>query len=130
NQLKALMSSDINYRQINWQRLYDVNRGSFDAIHNVDGIPGNTVSGKRSHYIIEERIINTRKINLNSVLNTSVSKHVGLTFGASYQNQINHYYKKVNDLLGGEFYVDINQFAERDYPNNNDAAQNNLLDPN
>jgi hypothetical protein len=29
----------------------------------------------------------------------------------------------VNDLLGGEFYADVNQFAERDFPTNPDAGR-------
>ena len=32
--------------------------------------------------------------------------------------------------MGGEFYVDINQFAERDFPTSQDAAQNDLNNPN
>ena len=42
----------------------------------------------------------------------------------------NHYYQQLNDLLGGEFYVDLNQFAERDFPNDPNAAQNDLNNPN
>jgi hypothetical protein len=36
----------------------------------------------------------------------------------------------LEDLLGGEFYVDVNQFGERDFPANPSAAQNNLNSPN
>jgi hypothetical protein len=34
----------------------------------------------------------------------------------------NNYYEKLIDLLGGEFFVDLNQFAERDFPNDPNAA--------
>lgn len=129
-QLQQVMSSDINLRQVNWARLYLANYGSFETINNANGIAGNSVSGRRSHYILEERIINTQRMNFNSVLNTRVSENIDLTFGASYQQQNNNYYKKVNDLLGGEFYVDLNQFAERDFPTNPDANQNDLNRPN
>ena len=44
--------------------------------------------------------------------------------------QQSHYYKKVNDLLGGDFFVDRNQFAERDFPNNEIVIQNDLNRPN
>ncbi|HEX5651769.1 MAG TPA: TonB-dependent receptor [Chitinophagaceae bacterium] len=114
-QLVNLMSSDINTRQVNWTRLYDVNRASIASIQNANGIPGNTVTGRRSRYIIEERIINTQRFNGNIVLNTRISDYIDFSGGAAYQNQNNHYYKKVDDLLGGEFYVNLNQFAERDY---------------
>lgn len=128
--LYDLMKSDINYRQINWQRLYDVNRDSYASINNANGTPGNTVSGRRSRYIVEERIINTQRFNANSVINTKFGDNIDFTAGASYQMQKNHYYKKVDDLLGGEFYVNVNQFAERDFPTDNAAVQFDLDNPN
>ncbi|MFZ9388065.1 MAG: TonB-dependent receptor [Chitinophagaceae bacterium] len=128
--LYDLMKSDISYRQINWQRLYDINRDSYATINDANGITGNTVSGHRSRYIIEERIINTQRFNANSVLNTQFGEHVDFTAGASYQTQKNHYYKKVDDLLGGEFYVNVNQFAERDFPANNTVNQFDVDHPN
>jgi hypothetical protein len=36
----------------------------------------------------------------------------------------------VDDLLGGEFYVNVNQFAERDFPTDNAAIQFDLDNPN
>lgn len=128
--LYNLMKNDINYRQINWQNLYNVNRASVATINNVDGVAGNSVTGHRSRYIVEERVINTQRFNANTVINTKLSDNIDFTAGASYQMQNNHYYKKVNDLLGGEFYVDLNQFAERDYPTDNNANQNDLNHPN
>ncbi|RYF82856.1 MAG: TonB-dependent receptor, partial [Chitinophagaceae bacterium] len=129
-QIAALWQNDENVRQIDWQHLYDVNRASFETIRNADGISGNTVSGRRSRYIVEERVTNTKRFNMNMVYNTKIGEHFDFSAGASMQNQINNYYKKVNDLLGGEFYVDLNQFAERDFPLNPSANQNNLNRPN
>ncbi len=129
-QVYDLMKNDINTRQINWQRLYSVNRDSYATINNVNGQPGNSVSGHRSRYIIEERIINTQRFNANAVINTKFSDQIEFTGGASYQVQRNHYYKEVEDLLGGDFYVNLNQFAERDFPVDNSANQFDLDQPN
>lgn len=128
--LEEAMRNDINLRQVNWDKLYLANFGSNETIANANGIAGNTITGRRSHYIIEERVINSSRINANSVLNTRVGDNIDLTFGASYQSQKNNYHKKVDDLLGGEFYVDLNQFAERDFPLNANANQNDLNRPN
>lgn len=128
--LEQNMRSNINLRQVNWNALYLSNFASNDSIQNANGIAGNTVRGRRSHYIVEERVINTQRLNFNTVLNTRFGDHIDFTAGASYQQQKNHYYKKVNDLLGGEFYVDLNQFAERDYPTDPNANQNDLNRPN
>jgi len=124
------MQADVNKRQVNWDGLYQVNRNSFSTIQDANGIIGNTVSGKRSRYIQEERVIDTRRLTFNSTFNTSIGNHTELTGGISFQSQTNNYYKEVADLLGGEFYVNLNQFAERDFPNNSSANQNDLNTPN
>jgi hypothetical protein len=124
------LQNDINKRQINWDNLYNTNYNSYDIVYNVNGIAGNNVAGKRSHYIIENRIINTTKYNFNSTLNTSITQNFDLSAGITFESQKNNYYKTVDDLLGGDFYVDVNQFAERDYPSNPAANQNDLNNPN
>ena len=129
-QVRQELLRNVNKRQINWDALYQTNYGASDVVHNANGIPGNDVSGRRSRYIVEERVINTTKYNFNSTLNTSVSQNINFTAGITYQSQNNHYYKKVDDLLGGEFYVDVNQFGERDFPTNPGAGQNDLNNPN
>lgn len=94
DQLYQDMKNDINLRQINWQNLYNVNRSSYMTINNADGIAGNNVSGLRSRYIIEERVINTQRINANTVINTKFGERIDFTAGLTYQYQNNHYYKK------------------------------------
>ena len=39
------------------------------------------------------------------------------------------YYKTVRDLLGGDYWVDIDQFSERDFPENPEILQNDLDNP-
>ncbi|MBX2931093.1 MAG: TonB-dependent receptor [Chitinophagaceae bacterium] len=124
------IQTDINKRQLNWDGFFQVNRNSFATIQNANGIAGNTVSGRRSRYIQEERVIDTRRLTFNSTFNTSIGNHTELSGGIAFQNQTNNYYKEVADLLGGEFYVNLNQFAERDFPNNSSANQNDLNEPN
>ena len=93
------MRNDINLRQINWDKLYTTNYNSFDVVNNVNGIAGNTVAGRRSRYIVEERVINTKRYGFNSTMNAALRENVSLTAGASFQSQTNRYYKEVNDLL-------------------------------
>ncbi|RYY65667.1 MAG: TonB-dependent receptor [Chitinophagaceae bacterium] len=122
--------NDENVRQINWQRLYDVNRSSWDTIRTVDGKSGNDIAGRRSRYVLQDRVINTQRLNLNTTFNARFGNHVDFTGGLTAQMQKNHYYQKIADLLGGDFYVDLNQFAERAYPNDPNVNQNNLNAPN
>ena len=124
------LQNDVDRRQINWGALYNTNYISNETIKDANGIQGNNVTGKRSHYIVEDRVTYTNRLNFNTVLTAAVSEHFDFNAGGSYQYQKNKYYKEVNDLLGGEFYVDINQFAERDFRGNTDAIQNDLNNPN
>ena len=129
-QVYDALKNDVNKRQINWDNLYAANYNSFEKIENANGIAGNTVMGKRSRYILEERVINTKRFNFNTTLNTAIKENITLSAGIGYQTQKNNYFKKVNDLLGGDFYLDINQFAERFVPNNPLAGVNDLNNPN
>ena len=124
------LQNDVDRRQINWGALYNTNYISNETIKDANGIQGNNVTGKRSHYIVEDRVTYTNRLNFNTVLTAAVSEHFDFNAGGCYQYQKNKYYKEVNDLLGGEFYVDINQFAERDFRGNTDAIQNDLNNPN
>ena len=129
-QVYDALKNDINKRQINWDALYTANYGNYERINDVNGIIGNSYAGRRSLYIVEERVTHTNKLNFNTTLNAVINKHISIVAGLSYENQHNQYYKKVNDLLGGEFYVDLNQFAERDFPTNPFAGQNDANTPN
>ena len=129
-QVYNAMVNDVNRRQINWDALYNANYGNYETTQNVNGIAGNNYSGKRSLYILQEAVTHTNKLNFNTTLNTEVNNHISIVGGLSYENQSNRYYKRVNDLLGGDYFVDLNQFAERDFPSNPLAAQNNVDRPN
>ncbi|CAN5440703.1 TonB-dependent receptor [soil metagenome] len=117
-------------RQINWQNFYDVNRDNTETVYNVDGINGNNVTGHRSLYILANRVTDTKRFNFNTVLNSRFSDHLDFTAGLTAQSQKNTYYQEINDLLGGAFYVDLNQFAERSFPGDPNAAQNDLAHSN
>ncbi len=121
-QLTKEWQTNDDVRQINWTRMYDANRAQQETF--------NGVSGLRSRYVQFEYVTNSTKLNANTVYNTRFGDNVEFTSGASYQYQKNHNYKKIIDLLGGDYYVDLNQFAERINANNPDLPQSNLLNPN
>ncbi|MEP6681870.1 MAG: Plug domain-containing protein, partial [Parafilimonas sp.] len=132
--LQQLVSDNLNNneaaRQINWNNLYNINRENTATIYNANNIEGNTITGNRSYYIQGERVTNSKRINFNSVLNSRLNNHVDFTAGESYQSSNNNYFERIKDLLGGSFWVNVNQFAQRDFPTNNNAYQNDLNHPN
>ncbi len=127
--IAAAMKQDVQLQQVNWQKMYDVNRKSVETIHDANGVKGSSIRGLRSHYIVEERVSRLQWFNLNSIYNTMPAQHVAVTAGINFQLQQQRYFKRIQDLLGGEFYVNWNQFAERDFPNDRHAWQHDLDHP-
>lgn len=130
--ITQLYSNNERLRQIDWDRLYEINRNSFATIENVDGIQGNSVSGRRARYIVEERRSDIQKANANITLNANVAKFLTVDAGFTYQFYNSKNFKVVEDLLGADFYVDINRFVERDSAlvGNENSYQNDLARPN
>jgi hypothetical protein len=124
-QIRDAITANPNLLQIDWAKLYESNKANTSNV-----VAGVAIPGHRSNYIIQDRVTYTNRFNFNTVYNTRLGKKVDFTAGASYQWQKNNYFNRVNDLLGGDFYVDVNQFAERDFPSSPDANQNDVNNPN
>lgn len=120
NKAKALWAQDAweanlqNIAHINWDRMYEVNRNNY-----VDG-------GKRSKYVLEERRTDQRDLNFALNSKWRVNNFLTLTGGANLKVNRTEYYKILNDLLGGDYYVNVDQFAEREYASMPTMLQNDL----
>jgi hypothetical protein len=128
-ELYDAIKEDPNKLQVNWDRLYDVNRNQpITTINNVDG-KSNSVTGKNAVYVLGNSVQFYNRFNLNSVYNIGI-KNVDITAGLQYQFQKTNNYKKVSDLLGGDFYLDQNSFTEDSVSSNIDVTFPNLNQPN
>lgn len=114
-----------SFRQLDWDAMYRTNEyNNMANAANPDG------TQKGSTYILENRHSNQFNAIFNTVLNHRLSRFATLQAGASVNYTKASYYKTIRDLLGGEFWLDIDQFSERDFPDNPELLQNNLNDPN
>ena len=120
-----LWRNDESFRQINWDALYQTN-----YLNNAANGSLPEADRKGSTYILENRHSNQFNVALSTLVNHRLNSAMTLQGGASVNYTDAHYYKSIRDLLGGEFWLDIDQFAERDFPNNPSILQNNLNDPN
>lgn len=127
--LSDAIRNNISLQQINWDHLYSVNRNSFSRISHANGIDSNTISGRRAHYIQYLRVSGIRRFQFQTVYHCVPFPNCFLYAGFSAQIQRTHNYKRVYDLLGAEFYIDWNQFAERDFPADDRVIQNDLNRP-
>ncbi len=120
-----LWKTSESFRQIDWDALYQANYLNTAA---SQGLPESERRG--STYILENRHSNQFDASVSTLINHRLNQSMTLQGGASVNYADAHYYKTIRDLLGGSFWLDIDQFSERDYPDNPSLPQNNLNDPN
>ncbi len=114
--------TDESFSQIDWNHLYQTNH-----INNLES--DLTGVDRGSTYILERRHSNQLNAMFNSVLNARLNDHMTLQAGVSTNWSRSSYYKTMKDLLGGRYWTDIDQFSERDYPNDHSLLQNDMNNP-
>lgn len=124
---KILVNPDL--LQIQWDDLTAANYRNIETVNDVDGIAGNNVTGRRALYIIENRITETKRQSLSTYYTTLAGDNVTVNVGANYQSQNSRFYKEIDDLLGADFYLDIDKYAAIDFQGNPSASQNDLNNP-
>lgn len=122
-------ATNTNVSQINWDALYQANYNSFETIENANNT-GETRTVNLSRYVIEDRRNDLKKANANILYSNQISKVTTINAGFNYNWQQTENYNAVVDLLGGEYFINFNVFAERDFPDNTDVRQNDLDNPN
>ncbi len=121
-----LWRTDESVRQINWDRLYQVNQ-----LNNYENsLPENAENQKGSSYILENRHSNNIQLQFNSTLNHRLNDHITMQAGVGLNYTKASYYKTVRDLLGGQYWLDIDPFSDREVTIAPDLLQNDLDNPN
>lgn len=115
---------------IDWDGFYYANRKNISYIPDAEGIPGNDVTGLRSKFIVEDRRNDLSQFQLNTRASWDLSERINITGGVLVDIFRGHNFNVVKDLLGGDFWLDIDKFAESDQPADPDALQNDLENPN
>lgn len=82
--------------QINWDYLYQVNQA-----------PNN--NGESAAVLYEDRT-DDNLFTANTILNSQLSENIGLNAGVSYRKLRSENFQNLLDLLGGDYYMDIDPF--------------------
>jgi hypothetical protein len=120
------MRNNENLRQVDWLSFYEANRNSAETIFDADGTPGNTVTGNRSQYIVEDQRSDSDEAGFNGVLTQQLNNRMRLFAGVNYKWYRGKNFKTLQDLLGGDYWLDINRFAAQDLPGDVRAPHNDL----
>lgn len=126
---EALRNNE-SLRQLDWHGFYAANRLNQFTVNNADGIADNTVTGARSQYIVEDQRADSKELGFNAVLNQQLNVRSKIYAGLHYRWYTGQNFKVVDDLLGGDYWLDINRFASQDFPGDFDKEQNDLQTPN
>lgn len=104
----------VNNHQLDWDYYYKINKS------NPDG---------RASYIVEERKTDYSEANANIIVNHEINSQINVDGGLSYAWYKGRHYTIVDDLLGADHYIDVDKFAERDFPNDPTYVDNDLYNP-
>ena len=118
-----LWTSESDITQIRWNDLYQANYMNNQMADQTGVEQGST-------YILENRHSNQSSFTLSSVLNKRFSHQLTMMTGANANYTVSSYYKTIKDLLGGRYWLDVDNFAERDFPDSPEMAQNDMENPN
>ena len=115
---EAWLSNTDNIRHINWNNLYMINRNQ--------PVNPNYGDGHRSINMVEERHTDQMDWNFYTQFSHLFKDNSRLNGGMNIRRNRTEYYSKVKDLLGGDYWVDIDKFAERDLGIDIISYQNNM----
>ena len=113
---KEAWAYDVNTQHLDWDRLYNIN---YNSTQDENG-------NRRSKYVQEERRVDQHDFNIAANVKWNANSWFTLNGGLNAKINRSEYYKKVKDLLGGDYYLNTDNFAERDFAFSDAMIQNDL----
>lgn len=104
-------------RQIDWDRLYQIN------------VRNNALGGS-ALYNMEKRHSDQAYLSLNSTFNNDLTSRLHLSTGIDVSTTKGMHYKTLDDLLGADYFLDTDKYATREYGTGSEKTQNDLDNPN
>lgn len=103
--------------QLNWQALYQANQTA-------------TATGLNTVYALQNDVNSDQFTQLSSVFNTRLTEQLDLDARVAFSHLKSANYAELDDLLGGNVWLDIDSFAEDDNTTGGDLAQSDLQNRN
>lgn len=104
-------------RQLDWDYMYYANRQA-------------NATGGECLYYVERRHNDQLMFSAGSVLDHEFNKHHKANIGININSTKGMHYKKMDDLLGANKYIDIDKFSVGDHGTNSLIIQNDVDNPN
>lgn len=107
----------LNDGQLDWHRLYEAN-----------GLL--RTQGGNSLYAVQEDVIDDNQFTINTILDHEINERIRLNASLSYRALRSENYARMNDLLGGTGYLDVDFFADENNESISDEIAANLAQSN
>jgi hypothetical protein len=112
----------VNDGQLNWNNLYEGNAAL-------------RTRGGNSLYAVQSDVIKDKQLSFNSILDIDLADNIRLNAALNYRRLRSENFARIDDLLGGTGYLDVDFFAEEAADNINGRnleaiAQSDLRNPN
>lgn len=117
------------FRQLNWDHFYFANSDQLTTIDNANG-SGTSYQGNKSKFVVEDRRMDKNQKGLNINLQHQLNPVARIAGGMMATISKTRHHKRMVDLLGGDFWLDIDKYADQASMEITDASQNDLLHPN
>lgn len=106
----SYLSDNPDFFQVDWAKFYEANRSNSVTVNNINGTT-ESISGNQARYVVEDRRYDSKELNANLKLTKYIGDNNTLIVGANYRTFRGHNFAELEDLLGADFYVDLDNFA-------------------
>ncbi|MBI1226820.1 MAG: TonB-dependent receptor [Bacteroidetes bacterium] len=120
NQVAEVYRNNPDLLQVQWDEIYEGNR--------LNGQSYNGTPGNMSQVILGDQRSNLTRLSGNTIYQNFINDHLAINAGLSFQQEKTHYFATVEDLLGGDYYPNVDHFA-LDTPIPGQSPEYNLNDP-
>ena len=117
----AWQNNPSKMKYIDFDRLYNINYNSNAANgdrptlnYEGTGVEESVANQNRSRYIISERHTDQRDLRIKLQAEHTINRHQSVMGGVDLRRNRTEYYTSIKDLLGGDYWVNVDNFAERD----------------
>ena len=111
----AWATNDTSVTQINWNRIYSTNQTD-DTVDQNDMLTRYGLTGKRSKYYLVNDVSDDKVWNAATHYTYNFTDKSKFLLNISYQNFKSEYYREINDLLGGDYALAIDPYADSNRP--------------
>lgn len=130
NLIEQTLTKSPQLLQINWDRMYAANNQNMETLYGLNGNTGDNLSGKRSLYVVGADVAKMNKYSYGINAQYKANEHWKWSGGLQIAHQKTAYYRQLNDLLGGDYFLNYNMFAAQQFSGNSTFLQNDVQKPN